>query len=189
MGPDAFMPIRAYDVLVEAELARALLDGHGIETRLSDQHTVAAASYLSQSLGGVKVLVRNGQRELAEEILQGLASQILMQERPVFRVKSPRWGRGVLAGSCMGLVLALLLPGAPVGALVVVAMGAGAGLGLLGSGRDGRCYCSNSACIAPFDAETTHCPTCQRPFSGTIAHMDERLGAEEAWMQRGDARA
>jgi hypothetical protein len=185
LGPNAMVPIRAFHSLVEAELARALLESNGLMVQLEDHHTVGAAGHLAQTIGGVKVLVKNEDVELAEDLLKTQRGTALLGgdlgDAPVFRIRSSRGMRGLLTGAGIGLLSVPLLW------VIGVAQAAGAlvlffaAAGFFKGARIPRYYCSDRACLPSFDEDASVCPTCKRTFAGTLDHMDQRLEAEEKW--------
>ena len=69
----------AYDPLVvatfalptQAEMARELLERNGIDARLRDQGFIGVHPWLSNAVGGVKLVVPAADAELAKELLEG----------------------------------------------------------------------------------------------------------------------
>jgi hypothetical protein len=183
LGPEAMVPIRAFHSLVEAELARALLEGNGLEVQLEDHHTVGAAGHLAQTIGGVKVLVKNEDVELAEELLKAQKGTALLEggaaSRPVFRIRSSRAAVGLGVGAGAGLALGLALAAMGLARFSGLAFLTLALFGFARGKKTPRYFCSDISCIQSFPEGVDHCPTCQKSFSGTLDHMDQRLEAEE----------
>jgi hypothetical protein len=59
--------------LHDALFVKSLLESEGIEVQIPDEHTVAVHSLLANAIGGIRVLVREADRERAAEILTQLA--------------------------------------------------------------------------------------------------------------------
>lgn len=57
----------------EAELAMAHLEAAGIEAMLADEVLVASQPLLANAVGGIKVLVPDGEVEAAHEVLQTMS--------------------------------------------------------------------------------------------------------------------
>ncbi len=62
--------LRKYMTLPEALLAKSILDSAGIESFLGDENIVRMDWFLSNSLGGVKLLVREEDAEAAATLLE-----------------------------------------------------------------------------------------------------------------------
>ena len=61
--------VGSYTYPYEADLAKALLDSHGIEAFVLDEFQIRMRWHLSQALGGVKVAVRPDDEARAHELL------------------------------------------------------------------------------------------------------------------------
>src|SRR4051812_28654865 len=61
--------VAAFDNVVAAELAKNLLEDHGLQAMLTDEETVAAAWQLSGAIGGIKLLVPSTSLGRAEYLL------------------------------------------------------------------------------------------------------------------------
>lgn len=64
---------RAFSLAHEAHFACSVLDAAGIEARVADEHLVTAYWFLSNAVGGVKVLVRAEDLTTARELLDNQA--------------------------------------------------------------------------------------------------------------------
>ncbi len=72
--------IRAFWGLLEAQLAKGLLDSHGIETFLFDDNMVRMDWFNANALGGVKLRVDTHNVEAANQILQEAADNVEPEE-------------------------------------------------------------------------------------------------------------
>jgi hypothetical protein len=61
--------VRRCNWLHEAEFLKSVLEGSGIDSRIPDQHTLAVQPLYANILGGVRLLVRERDRDRAIEIL------------------------------------------------------------------------------------------------------------------------
>jgi putative signal transducing protein len=68
--------VATYALPTHAEMARELLESNGIDARLRDQGFIGVHPWLSNAVGGVKLVVSADDAELAREILEdaGLAN-------------------------------------------------------------------------------------------------------------------
>ena len=65
-----FIPIRAYDNYISANLARALLQDAGVNCYIKDEYTVTLDPLLSPALGGMKLMVEDTYLPAALYLLQ-----------------------------------------------------------------------------------------------------------------------
>jgi len=65
-----FVPIRSYDNYIPANLHLQQLEAEGIRAYLQNEHTISIHPYLSNLLGGIKLMVYHSQVEQAKEILE-----------------------------------------------------------------------------------------------------------------------
>lgn len=66
----ALVTVRSYRDPIDAELAKARLEGAGIPAFLADQHVVAIQWLYSIAIGGVKVNVEDSDLAFAREVLR-----------------------------------------------------------------------------------------------------------------------
>jgi Putative prokaryotic signal transducing protein len=68
--------VATFALPTQAEMARELLERNGIDARLRDQGFIGGHPWLSNAVGGVKLVVPAEDAELAREILEdaGLAN-------------------------------------------------------------------------------------------------------------------
>ncbi len=93
-APDGLVTIAAFREPVEAHLARSRLECEGLACKLADEHTVGIDWLASAAIGGVKLQVRERDRERALRVLEEVSS------RPV---ASAEWVTGDLdAPRCPG---------------------------------------------------------------------------------------
>jgi hypothetical protein len=71
--PEEWVVVRNCWWLHEAHLIVAVLETEGIETFVPDSHVASIRPELSGALGGIRVLVRESDLELAHEILSSEA--------------------------------------------------------------------------------------------------------------------
>ena len=71
MPADGPLVVATFTLPTEAEMARELLESNGIDARLQDQGFVGVYPWLSNAVGGVKLVVPADDAELAKEILEG----------------------------------------------------------------------------------------------------------------------
>ena len=64
-----FIPVRAYDNYITANLVLQRLEEEGIRAYLQDENTVTIGPMLSQALGGIKLMVFEEQVPRAQELL------------------------------------------------------------------------------------------------------------------------
>ena len=76
MPPGELLVIATFVLPTQAEMARELLERNGIDARLRDQGFIGVHPWLSNALGGVKLVVPAEDAQLAWEILDeaGLAN-------------------------------------------------------------------------------------------------------------------
>ncbi len=67
-----FVPLRAYDSYIEANMQLQQLEAEGIKAYLQDEYTVTIDPILSNAVGGIKLLVYYEQFERAREIIEKL---------------------------------------------------------------------------------------------------------------------
>jgi len=67
--PVSLITVAVFDSQPAAALARSLLEFHGIECHLADEHTVRMAAPLAPVVGGIKLRVAESDLALAREIL------------------------------------------------------------------------------------------------------------------------
>ncbi|MBS1566864.1 MAG: DUF2007 domain-containing protein [Bacteroidetes bacterium] len=72
-----YVLLRAYDNYVYANMQLLLLQDHGINCHLADEHTVTIDPLLSPAIGGIKLLVTASQLERAEQVLDSAERQWL----------------------------------------------------------------------------------------------------------------
>jgi len=65
--------VRSFSTPHEAHLACSVLHGAGLEANVADEHIVTADWFLSNAVGGVKVMVREDDLETARELLDNAA--------------------------------------------------------------------------------------------------------------------
>src|SRR5436305_383067 len=65
-----YIPIRAYDNYVYANMKLSLLKEAGIDCHMKDEYTVTIDPLLSPMVGGMKVMVEERDLERAEELLK-----------------------------------------------------------------------------------------------------------------------
>lgn len=78
---DRLIVLQAYGNPQEAEFARGLLESHGIDVFLADEHVARMGTYMP--IGGVKLQVREDDLNEAREILQGALSGSLMADEDI----------------------------------------------------------------------------------------------------------
>jgi hypothetical protein len=76
MAPGELLVIATFTLPTQAEMARELLERNGIDARLRDQGFIGVHPWLSNALGGVKLVVPAEDAQLAWDILDeaGLAN-------------------------------------------------------------------------------------------------------------------
>ncbi len=62
--------VAAYPDIIQASIAKGLLESEGIPAKLGDEHLVTNAWYMSIGLGGVKLMSPTHQTQKAYEILK-----------------------------------------------------------------------------------------------------------------------
>lgn len=74
-----------FRLIQDAEFARTVLENHGIQTRLRDEHTALMLSVYENALGGIRLEVPENEVETAQLILQhGGLIPIEPQTKPSF---------------------------------------------------------------------------------------------------------
>ncbi len=68
--PSALVVVATFDDVMEAHIARGLLDANGIPTLLADQHILGVLPSIAGRVGGVKLQVRARDAALATELLE-----------------------------------------------------------------------------------------------------------------------
>jgi len=63
-------PVATFSWLDEAYIARATLEGHGVQAYIPDELTVSTRPLIGNALGGVRVQVEDEEYERALQILQ-----------------------------------------------------------------------------------------------------------------------
>jgi len=64
-----FIPIRAYDNYIYANMRLSMLQEHDINCHLKDEFTVTIDPLLNPAIGGIKLMVADAQVERAQQIL------------------------------------------------------------------------------------------------------------------------
>jgi hypothetical protein len=72
--------VATFDNAVAAEMAKNLLEGHGLQVMLTDEETVAAAWQLSGAIGGIKLSVPSTSVGRAEYLLDQKAPPTVDEE-------------------------------------------------------------------------------------------------------------
>jgi len=70
-----FIPLRAYDSYIEANLRLQQLEAEGVRAYLQDEFTVTVDPILSNAVGGIKLLVFEEQFERARDIIEALENE------------------------------------------------------------------------------------------------------------------
>ncbi len=65
-----FVPVRAYDNYIPANMILQRLEAEGIRAYLQDEHTVTIDPLLSNAIGGIKLMVYKDQLPRALELLR-----------------------------------------------------------------------------------------------------------------------
>ena len=75
--PGSPLVVATFTLPTEAEMARELLESNGIDAVVRDAGLVGVHPWLSNAVGGVKLVVSSDDAELAREILEdaGLAKR------------------------------------------------------------------------------------------------------------------
>jgi hypothetical protein len=63
--------VATFALPTQAEMARELLERNGIDARLRDEGFIGVHPWLSNAVGGVKLVVSADDAEIAKEILEG----------------------------------------------------------------------------------------------------------------------
>ncbi len=66
-----FHELRAFDNYISASITIARLDEEGINCHLKDEYTVTIDPFLSNAIGGIKLMVADGDLERAKSLLAG----------------------------------------------------------------------------------------------------------------------
>jgi hypothetical protein len=76
MPAHGMLVVATFALPMYAEMARELLESNGVDARLRDQGFIGVHPWLSNAVGGVKLVVSADDAELAREILEdaGLAN-------------------------------------------------------------------------------------------------------------------
>jgi hypothetical protein len=111
---------------------------------------------------------------------EGAADDLRAHARPTFRVGLSRFGVGLATGGATGAAIAAAVGGGPIG---FGAVGLGLVVGFFIGRARRRDICSDPSCGARIPADVENCPGCRRPIGGRIKNADERLAAEEDWLQ------
>jgi hypothetical protein len=119
--PDRLVTVETFATSWEAQLARARLESEGIESRMADENLVRLG--LSNAIGGVKLLVWEGDAARAAELLRRearLPEIYLVTEDEALWPRCPgcnsdnlsleRWSRRLLMGSLLLLRFPILIP-------------------------------------------------------------------------------
>ena len=70
MTPAKFVLLRSYDNYIPAHIAMGLLREEFINCHLQDEYSVTIDPFLSNAIGGIKLMVAESQLERAREILE-----------------------------------------------------------------------------------------------------------------------
>lgn len=70
-----FIPLRAYDSYITANLRLQQLEAEGIRASLQDEYTVTIDPILSNAVGGIKLLVYEEQYQRAKEIIEKMEEE------------------------------------------------------------------------------------------------------------------
>ena len=62
--------VAAYTYITEAETGRVLLEENGIPSEIKDEYVVSSHAFLSNAVGGIKVLVSKENEDMARKILK-----------------------------------------------------------------------------------------------------------------------
>jgi hypothetical protein len=68
--PGSSLVVATFTLPTEAEMARELLESNGIDALVRDAGLVGVHPWLSNAVGGVKLVVSSDDAELAREILE-----------------------------------------------------------------------------------------------------------------------
>ena len=78
-----FVQVGAFTHLIDADLARARLEWHGIECYAFDESVVAVNWLYSRAVGGIKLKVRRADAERAIEILREEPAKVEVRQEGV----------------------------------------------------------------------------------------------------------
>ncbi|MBK5273338.1 MAG: DUF2007 domain-containing protein [Bacteroidia bacterium] len=70
-----FIVLRSYDNYIPAHIARGKLTDENIVCHLQDEHSVTIDPFLSNAIGGIKLLVAENQVERALKLLDSADTQ------------------------------------------------------------------------------------------------------------------
>ncbi|HMO34337.1 MAG TPA: DUF2007 domain-containing protein [Lacibacter sp.] len=70
-----FLPLHTFDNYIEAHLCLGRLEEAGINCWLMDEHSVTINPFLTNAIGGIKLMVHASQAERAQELLATLLQQ------------------------------------------------------------------------------------------------------------------
>ena len=65
-----FLPLRAYDNYLNANMDMGMLQAAGINCHIKDEYVITIDPFLSPALGGMKLMVEEADVEQARAILQ-----------------------------------------------------------------------------------------------------------------------
>ncbi|RYY62638.1 MAG: DUF2007 domain-containing protein [Chitinophagaceae bacterium] len=68
-----FVLLSSYDNYIEAHIALGRLENAYINCHLQDDHSVTLNPYLSNAIGGIKLMVAESQAARANEVLSGIS--------------------------------------------------------------------------------------------------------------------
>jgi len=94
--------------------------------------------------------------------------------RPVFRLRRNSPGMGLLVGTCLGLLVGMVLR--PSEAAFIAFAAGPLGGWLIGRSRT-RDVCSGPHCRAPLDGDVESCPRCQGTIAGVVHRAAEHYSA------------
>ena len=69
-----FIPLRSFDNYVDAHIIMGRLNEEGINCWLKDENIATITAFLSNAMGGIKLMVAESQIERATEILHATES-------------------------------------------------------------------------------------------------------------------
>ena len=145
----------------------------GAGTSGSISASVSAAAQLRERLGVAAEAVPPAVREIVAFADPGDDEAVAVT---AFRWRTHRAGTGFLVGSVLGVGLAAL---APVRGGISIGIAAASIIGGFGAGRRVR-VARCSRCLAQVAPERATCSRCGAALRGDIAHLNDRLEAEEA---------
>lgn len=71
----AFIELRSYDNYIPAQIALLRLQDEQVNCYLENENTVTIGPFLSNLIGGIRLMVHESQAERAKAILDGLAKE------------------------------------------------------------------------------------------------------------------